>query len=423
MATDIRKSCGGSSFQMIFLLAACLGAGAFTLSSQRTLSFGCRSRILPCCRSEPNLAFRKLTRTITAHASAPKKCIDDDSSGSSSSEKSLDENWLQRFVRWMAELSLLDYKWRSDLFKSNEAERMLQNSLARLRGDNPNYVRPMDASGAKIGPLGQWEKNAVDWLSQVIDEEGRRAKQIVNEDGRLVRPKDARAVDLGPLGFLEKKVSDFFLSIRNAEMERARICVLRPKDMDASLRGPLGEAEFEAVRVLKEIEASETLRVQQSKIRGGEVVRPIDVPGPLGDFEMAVLEIFDAEQRRYKERERAAGHLVRPKDARLRGPLGEAEQTAYETIRKVSVEEQDRLESIKKVLQENRPMENYRGSFLGIAETIIVGIVRAPIVLASVVQRVVELLSSSALDEADKDVIEERLPSNQTPDSSPDERL
>lgn len=53
----------------------------------------------------------------------------------------------------LAELSLKDYDWRSSLFKSEEADRKVEESLARMMGDEPSYVRPMDASEEKIGPL------------------------------------------------------------------------------------------------------------------------------------------------------------------------------------------------------------------------------------------------------------------------------
>ena len=53
----------------------------------------------------------------------------------------------------LAELSLKDYDWRSSLFKRDEADRKVEESLARMMGDEPSYVRPMDASTDKIGPL------------------------------------------------------------------------------------------------------------------------------------------------------------------------------------------------------------------------------------------------------------------------------
>ena len=53
----------------------------------------------------------------------------------------------------LAELSLKDYDWRSSVFKSEEADRKVEESLARMMGDEPAYVRPMDATEEKRGPL------------------------------------------------------------------------------------------------------------------------------------------------------------------------------------------------------------------------------------------------------------------------------
>ena len=59
--------------------------------------------------------------------------------------------WFQKLR--LAQLSLEDYKWRSSLFKTEEADRKVEESLARMMGDEASYVRPMDASEEKIGPL------------------------------------------------------------------------------------------------------------------------------------------------------------------------------------------------------------------------------------------------------------------------------
>lgn len=56
-------------------------------------------------------------------------------------------------VQRLAQLSLEDYKWRSGIFKSQEADRLVEVSVARMRGEEPLYVRPMDATDSKIGPL------------------------------------------------------------------------------------------------------------------------------------------------------------------------------------------------------------------------------------------------------------------------------
>lgn len=247
-----------------------------------------------------------------------------------------------------------------------------------------------------------------------MDEEGRRARKMVENAGQLVRPSDNREDDrdddrLGPLGFLEKRVVEFIQSIRRSEAERARTGTLRPKDLEERLRGPLGRLELDAVKTLDEIRASENLRAQQSRLRGGEIVRPIDVPGPLGELELRVAGLFRAERRRARERGRNAGRIVRPKDATWQGPLGKAESTAYETIKSLSQEEMERLRNIWRALQERRPMDNDRDSFLGAAEALLVGVLRAPQMLWSVIKRVGELLQSQdILDDRDKEMMRKR---------------
>jgi hypothetical protein len=352
--------------------------------------------------------FVNLRTTIhpTRTALAVSPLNDDDScsnnnSNATTSAISIDSTTaatLRSTLRNLAQLSLADYNWRSSLFKSTQADRMIETSIARLRGEDPSYVRPMDAT--MPGPLGRLEKAAVDWLSHVIDEEGRRAQAIVDQDGNLVRPMYVTSTmdSLGPLGRIEKAVVDFIHRIRNSEQERVKAGVWRPKDVDDNARGPLGDMEEEAVRILDEINQSERLRAEQSKRRGGEMVRPIDVPGPLGEFEMKVSEIFQAEKLRSQEKQWTNGEVVRPKDAKVRGPLGEAEQLAYEAIKELNAEEMQRLQSIQRVLQENRPMESNRNSLLGMLETVVVGLISGPRLLMSVIARVQELLQSETLD-------------------------
>jgi hypothetical protein len=343
----------------------------------------------------------------------------------------LENVWIRSFIQWLAQLSLADYKWRSDVFKTNQANRNLQDALARLQGATPPYVRPMDAP--TFGPLGQWESESVAWLSSVIDEEGRRAQRIVEADGKLVRPSDNKATTsstvtastndshdnelvLGPLGRLELSVVEYFTKIQQAETERVRTKTWRPKDLDEQSRGPLGQLEWEVVQTLQDIQASETLRAQQIRKRGGEIVRPIDIPGPLGEWEMQLTQVIQAERRRFREREQNAGRLVRPKDATWQGPLGEAEATAYATIQSVSAEEMERLRNIQRSLAENRPMETNRTSLLGVAEALFVGLLRGPALLWEVLNRVRELLASSNLEGADQDRL--RRSATTPPDST-----
>lgn len=304
-------------------------------------------------------------------------------------------------IQRLAQLSLEDYKWRSSIFKSQEADRLVEESVARMRGEEAAYIRPMDATDRNIGPLGKAEKIAVGWLSKVIEEEGKRAEMIAKSDGTLVRPMDASGGDEpGPLATIEKAAVDFFDSILDAENERVVTGTMRPKDLEAGKRGPLGEAEAKAVAALAEIKEAEKLRMTQSRVRGGEVVRPIDVPGPIGELERTLVDVFIAEQQRVKQTE---GLLVRPKDATIRGPLGEAEFDAVKKLEKLTTEEKNRLKNIKRVLQENRPMEADRDSVLGVSEALLVGVFRAPQLLLKVIDRVKELMASESLTEEDKE--------------------
>lgn len=314
---------------------------------------------------------------------------------------------IRNVLRRLADLSLRDYQWRSSLFKSNEADRQVEESLARMMGEEAAYLRPMDASDQKRGPLGRAEKRVVSWLSSVIEEEGKRAKRIANSEGDLVRPIDLEdAGEGGPLSRLERRVVNFLDTIRQSERERATNKVLRPKDMEEGKRGPLGEAEARAVSTISEIATSEKMRAQLSKQRGGELVRPIDVPGPLGEVERKVLEAMTAERQRAKERELNDGKCVRPKDATIPGPLGEAERKAMEDLDLLKQEEKERLRNIQRVLQEKRPLERDPDSALGVTERFTVGLLKGPRLLGKVAERVVELMSSSKLDKGDAKLLE-----------------
>ena len=250
---------------------------------------------------------------------------------------------------------------------------------------------------------GLLEKSTVDWLRKVFEEEAIRAKKIIRLGGMMVRPLEAEAPDgeLGPLGFMEKQFVDFLERIRQSERERSRSKTLRPKDMEESLRGPLGDAEWNAVQAIREVLDSEKLRITQSKIRD-EVVRPIDVPGPIGEFEMVVLEMVEAERQRAVDRQATPQNsLVRPMQASMKGPLGELEARAVDVVEKLTNEEKERLRNIRKYLYENRPMERDKNSLLGMLETVAVGIFRAPILVYQIVMRVKELMESEPLEDKD----------------------
>jgi len=311
-------------------------------------------------------------------------------------------------LRRLADLSLKDYEWRSNVFRSNEADRSVEESLARMMGEDPSYVRPMDASDEKRGPLGQVEKEVVTWLGSVIEEEGRRAKQITDSDGELVRPIDVGdGEDAGPLAKLEGAAVTFVESIRDSEIERVNNKISRPKDVEETKRGPLGNLEAKVMETVGEIAESERMRMEKTKaVEGKEVVRPIDVdvPGPMGEAEAKVVEAIKAEKLRSKERVDKNLQRLRPMDASVPGPLGNAERNAMDRLDRIKEEEMDRLENIGRFMNDKRPMEVDRDSPLGTTEAFTVGLVRAPALVGRVLGRVKELVSSKSLqvDEGDK---------------------
>ena len=121
---------------------------------------------------------------------------------------------------------------------------------------------------------------------------------------------------------------------------------------------------------------------------------------------MKVLDLIEAEKQRVKDRDQNDGKLVRPMDASLSSPLGEAERQASEVFKRLKEEEKERLYNIKRMLEEKRPMERDRLSLLGVTEALTVGLFRAPKLFMKVVDRVKELANSEKLD---NEVDEERL--------------
>ena len=203
-----------------------------------------------------------------------------------------------------------------------------------------------------LGPLGKLEKYYVTLLYDVFLEEQRRAQRIIAASGKLIRPSkntvvteggrtnsmmttetdttttgtstggsivagtgfgatndptnndnnnnDNTATLLGPLGRFEARVVEFWNLIQQEEMSRVRTKTWRPKDLPQ--RGPLGRLELLTSTILEEVRASELIRAQQAKIRNdGTIVRPIDIPGPLGEIELHVSDIIQEEFRRVRE--------------------------------------------------------------------------------------------------------------------------
>lgn len=273
-------------------------------------------------------------------------------------------------------------------------------------------------------PQGIAEKTAVQWLTEVIEEEAKRAKKILEGGGEVVRPIDmiteekkvsskgeeSPLVNGGPLAELEQKAVNFLKIVSESELYRTtegKYC--RPMDLEETKRGPLGEAEAKLVRALEDITKAEQQRMELSRQRGGEIVRPIDIPGPLGEIEKAVVSIVAAERRRSKEGQRR-NNLVRPMDSSIpRNPLGDAERSLSESLERVRDEERKRLQGLQQYLENNRPMEKDPESTLGFTEAFVVAIYRGPKLILKVIERVRELLSSSPLSEEDRTNMQRRL--------------
>ena len=253
------------------------------------------------------------------------------------------------------------------------------------------------------------------WLTSVIEEEGKRARLIADSDGELIRPKDN--AEGGPLSELERKAIQFLSEITDSEVERVRSGTIRPKDMENP--GPLGDAEAKATLALDRIIESEKVRMDQSRRMGGEAVRPIDVPGPLGEFERYVGDIIRAERQRVKDREANEGKLVRPMAGSMKSGLGEIERKAVEDLELLKKEEKERLFSLRRFLDERRPMEADKDSPLGVTEAFTVGLLRGPTMVKAVFGRVKELLASEGLESDDEEVLQTSLPESKSVDESP----
>lgn len=131
-------------------------------------------------------------------------------------------------------------------------------------------------------------------------------------------------------------------------------------------------------------------------------MRPIDVPGPLGEFERYVGDIIRSERQRVKDRELNEGKLVRPKDASITSGLGEVERKAAEDWETLQNEEKRRLVSLGRFLSERRPMERDKDSPLGVTEAFTVAVLKGPKLLAKVADRVTtELMKSKELETED----------------------
>jgi len=327
--------------------------------------------------------------------------------------------YLKRLVQGLASLSLADYTWRKDIFVKARASQHESSALTRLTGDTQKIkpmMRPMDLSPdlEDLGPLGIAESKAVSWLEEVFDSEAQRARQIVEDDDQSrvsIRPSEAAPGT--PLAEAERGAIEFYESLVRSEKARGDLVrhkgadenefgvFLPPSELPDETIGPLGKAERALKQAISSIKDAEILRLQLSKSGDNpRLVRPLDVGGPMGEAERFMSDIQMAEKKRVALKEKV-GTVVRPMDAAVKGPLGETEEKVVDLAQRIAIEEKKRLDN----LVENRPMNTDRDSIPGRAETVSVGILRAPMMFYKVFERVGQLLRSGDSASSDTMVI------------------
>jgi len=281
--------------------------------------------------------------------------------------------------------------WRRSLFESS-------------RATDHKSIRPLDSAD-----LGQAESKAVAWLEDVVDAETQRAQKIIAGDGL---PRNA-TLGPNPLGEVEDKVRKVLSVISTAETQRVLYAkdnqdgeygVFRPPSaMPAKIMGALGNAERMIKGVFSDIASAETTRANLG--RAGEensLVRPMDVPGALGDAKKFFADIQRAEWKRSAEKMEKQVDVVRPMDASVKGPLGAAEEKVVGALNDIKRKEEARLS----YLVNSMPMESDSMSVAGIVEAVGVGVLRAPYAVGLTIRRVFELLKSEARTNEDEDEVE-----------------
>lgn len=244
----------------------------------------------------------------------------------------------------LAEMSLADARWR------REAEKATKK------------IRPLGDSEA-VQTVREFQKV----LSAILDEEEFRAEQIVNRKGEAVRPKEAPPGARGPLGELEEQLERLFFK----------------GDWSVVLNF-FGRIQDEIAMII----ASEKVRADRIRRAGftQQKVRPKDAPpSALGRLEGFVDALFK------EEFNRPAGQ--RPIDARVKGPLAKAEQAAFDLLETVNDYERRRLDVLLQAGILRRPMEQDQTTPLGILESLVVGVVRAPLLVSALVASVQDALA------------------------------
>jgi len=284
-----------------------------------------------------------------------------------------------------------------------------------------------------VKPLGDPEAVAVvervrRVLGGVVEEEEFRAEQIVSRGGRAVRPMDAPEEARGPLAELEAGLVAVLNDTSLAEAWLAGVATRLRAEVSAIVASERARAERGAS--MRSSESTLRRGASSSSAGGGQPllpsrVRPIDAPpSALGALEAFVDDIVrearyvlggGASDAAAADRDAAESRrnmiIQRPVDApaATRGPLAGAERFAAALLDVVWDTETRRLERLQEAGLVRRPMTEEPRTPLGFLESLVVGIVRAPLLLSALVTRVADLVADELnaagdLDDADDGV-------------------
>lgn len=285
----------------------------------------------------------------------------------------LQSQWIPVFLLLCAAANGLQQPWRE--WRVSLAKKALEDVAWRRAVDKATREVSLSGDPNSVATI----RRAQELALALVDEEEFRALQIVSRGGSAVRPLEAPADVRGPLGDLEAKAVDALeASGGNVVLALARWLAAIVQRFDA---------EVEAVV------ASETARARRTAATGDRL-RPLDAPpSVLGKLEL----FFEALVR--EETARASGGIVRRPVENApgsRGPLAAAERL----VEVLCAYEAERLETLRAAGLIQRPMERDPLSALGVVEGATVGVIRAPILVSALVERVTELIEEVKADEA-----------------------
>uniref|UniRef100_A0A7S3NJ40 Uncharacterized protein n=1 Tax=Aureoumbra lagunensis TaxID=44058 RepID=A0A7S3NJ40_9STRA len=252
--------------------------------------------------------------------------------------------------------------------------------LAELSLEDVRWRREADRVTVSIKPEGDIEairllERIKNLWGAVVDEEEFRAEQIISFGGRGVRPMNAPPDARGPLGNTEERVVAFITdaSLLPAAMQKLTSFVLQ--ELNNTIQ-------------------SEKFRVERKK----QNMRPMDAPPSLiGRLEVFVDNVYREEK--YRNQQHFSTRPIHLK-AGYRGPLAKLEYATSSFLDVLIAYEKKRLDLLSQAgLLLKRPMEAHPNSPFGLLESIFVGLIRAPILLAALFSRIYDLLHESETDE------------------------